>query len=279
MCYFKVKKVVDRLNQMVDNAIEGKVIEQSFDETKMSSLESKLAHFLHQSLEEKNQLLDQKLKVHELISDISHQTKTPLSNILLHTMMLEECDLGENEKLYVNVLTKQTEKLSFLINTLITASRLEAGMIRPMPQLVDVSTLVDEVIQQSHPKAAQKNIQIVKKTIEAKANFDLKWTSEALINIVDNAIKYSPTDSVIQIVVTSYELFCRIDVIDQGIGITEDEYPKIFQRFYRSDIVRDQEGVGLGLYLAREIIRKQEGYIKVQSKPNEGSVFSVFLQT
>ncbi|MGL4790465.1 MAG: sensor histidine kinase, partial [Phocaeicola sp.] len=103
------------------------------------------------------------------------------------------------------------------------------------------------------------------------------WTAEALYNIIDNAIKYTPSGGSVRISVTAYQLFCRIDVTDTGIGISEDETAKIFSRFYRSQQVTDKDGVGLGLYLAREIMAAQGGYIKVASKSDCGSVFSVFL--
>ncbi len=263
---------------MIDNAIEGKVIETDFDESIMSALETKLACFLETTNTHKQQLTDQKLKIHELISDISHQTKTPLSNILLHTMLLSESHLEEKDRTCVDVLIHQTEKLNFLITSLLKVSRLEVGMVQPLPRLNSVSALLDEVIQQSKPKAHLRGLKIESYHTDVHAIFDPKWTTEALINIVDNAIKYAHADSVIQLNITAYQLFCRIDVVDQGIGIAEEEMPKIFQRFYRSERVREQEGVGLGLYLAREIISTQGGYIKVQSKLNEGSVFSIFLQ-
>lgn len=278
MNIFKTNKVIDRLNQMIDNAVEGNPVETDFDESKMSALETKLARFLESSNTHKQQLTDQKLKIHELISDISHQTKTPLSNIMLHTMLLSESDLDEKDRTCVDVLMHQTEKLNFLISSLIKASRLEAGMVQPLPRLESISALLEEVIQQSKPKAHLKNIKIQGFPTDLLAKFDPKWTSEALINIVDNAIKYAQTNSLIKMNVTAYQMFCRVDVIDLGIGIAEEEIPKIFQRFYRSERVSELEGVGLGLYLAREIISSQGGYIKVESKLNEGSVFSVFLQ-
>ena len=111
---------------------------------------------------------------------------------------------------------------------------------------------------------------------EISAKFDSKWTKEALENIVDNAIKYTQNGA-ITISVTAYEMFVRIDVADSGMGIEEEEQAKIFARFYRSQAVREQEGVGIGLYLAREIITNEGGYIKVTSERGKGSLFSVFL--
>ena len=106
---------------------------------------------------------------------------------------------------------------------------------------------------------------------------DLKWTAEALGNIVDNAIKYTPGGGTVQLKVEKYSSFVKIDVIDNGIGIEKEEIPKIFGRFYRSLSVADQPGVGVGLFLAREIIQAQKGYVKVKSEIGKGSIFSVFL--
>lgn len=96
------------------------------------------------------------------------------------------------------------------------------------------------------------------------------------MNVVENAVKYTEQGG-IAITVISYEMFVRIDVADTGIGIPEDMQGKIFSRFYRSEDVREQEGVGIGLYLAREILDGENGYIKVSSRPGEGSDFSIFL--
>ncbi len=137
--------------------------------------------------------------------------------------------------------------------------------------------MLETVIEQATPKAMGKNIALTVDSRDVEAVFDPKWTVEALYNIVDNAIKYTPSGQSVQLSVTPYQLFCRIDVADTGLGISEDETAKIFSRFYRSQEVTDKEGVGLGLYLAREIITAQGGYIKVKSRLGTGSVFSVFL--
>ena len=111
---------------------------------------------------------------------------------------------------------------------------------------------------------------------DAFAVFDFKWTAEALANIVDNAIKYTERGT-IRISAVSYEMFARIDISDTGSGIPETKQAKIFARFYRSKSVREQEGVGIGLYLSRQIISGEGGYIKVASVPGKGSAFSIFL--
>lgn len=277
MVFFKANKVIERLNKMIDNAIEGRPIENGFDESKLSALETKLSHYLTANSATKIQLADEKSKINQLISDISHQTKTPLANILLYTQLLAESELSDYNQNCVAALTQQAEKLNFLISSLVKASRLETGIITVTPTNNNVANMLETVIEQATPKAMGKNIALTVDSRDVEVVFDSKWTVEALYNIVDNAIKYTPSGQSVQLSVTPYQLFCRIDVADTGLGISEDETAKIFSRFYRSQEVTDIEGVGLGLYLAREIITAQGGYIKVKSRLGTGSVFSVFL--
>lgn len=276
MAIFNEKKTFDRLNKMIDNAIDGTPIEQGFDESRLSALETKLNTFLKMNTSSKTQLFEEKSKINQLISDISHQTKTPLANIMLYTQLLAESE-NRNDELLIKSLNEQTEKLNFLISSLIKTSRLETGLIEVIAKENSVLKLIDEAIMQVLPKIEAKDISFTYQSYDIQAVFDFKWTTEALFNIVDNAVKYTQKGGSIKINATAYEMFCRIDVTDTGIGITEEETTKIFSRFYRSSAVSDTEGVGIGLYLAREIIGVQGGYIKVSSQLRKGSTFSIFL--
>ncbi|MEL7646487.1 MAG: HAMP domain-containing sensor histidine kinase [Sedimentibacter sp.] len=277
MSVFKIDKIIGRLNQMIDNAIEGKPIENGFDETKMSALETKLAQYLAMNSATKAQISEEKAKINELISDISHQTKTPIANILLYTQLLAESDLSQKDRSCVESLMEQSEKLNFLISSLVKTSRLETGIITVSSKPNSVQALLNNVVNQVILKVELKGVVLTAEDTEVRAVFDPKWTTEALYNIVDNAIKYTPCGGSVSISAAAYQLFCRIDITDTGIGISEQEIPKIFTRFYRSPSVMEEEGVGIGLYLAREIITSEGGYIKVQSTPKKGSTFSVFL--
>lgn len=277
MNIFKVNKIINRLNQMIDNAVQGRPIENGFDETKMSALETKLAHYLAMNSATKVQLAEEKERINQLISDISHQTKTPIANILLYSQLLEESNLDKQNKEYVSSLIEQAEKLNFLMASLIKTSRLEAGIISVVPTREKVQTILDHLYKQVSLNAIDKNIALNFENTEIRAMFDLKWTTEAIYNLVDNAIKYTPSHGSVRIKVAEYEMFIRIDISDTGIGIREEEAAKIFTRFYRSHSVSHMEGVGIGLYLAREIISSQGGYIKLSSTIGEGSTFSVFL--
>ncbi|WDZ63391.1 HAMP domain-containing sensor histidine kinase [Paenibacillus polymyxa] len=272
-----IHKTMKTIENMLDAAINGSFSEDVFDESVLSSIEAKFVRFLSICSVSSKNLLAEKNKINELISDISHQTKTPLANILLYSQLLSEYELSQDTSTCVKALSAQAEKLNFLIQALLKTSRLETGIITVAPRRESVQKLLDTALEQMMPKADAKGISVVMEDTVIHAYFDLKWTSEAVYNIMDNAIKYTETGGSVIIKVMAYELFCRIDIIDSGIGIAEEEQGKIFTRFYRSPTVNSQEGVGIGLFLAREIIAAEGGYIKVRSHYGRGSTFSIFL--
>ena len=271
------RKTLEKIGDMLDTAIDGSFAQGVFDESALSALEAKLARYLSIGAVSSKNLLAEKEKIKGLISDISHQTKTPIANILLYSQLLSEHELPEDCTVCVQALSAQAEKLNFLISALVKTSRLETGIITVSPKPEAVQRLLNEAREQIMPKANAKGIAIVMEDTEIKACFDLKWTTEAIYNIIDNAVKYTESGGSITIKAIPYELFCRIDITDNGIGIRADEQGKIFTRFYRSGAVNDQEGVGIGLFLTREIVAAEGGYIKVSSVPGSGSTFSVFL--
>ena len=275
-------KTLDRLDKMLEEAMSGEFKEASYDETKLSRLESKWKQFLGNSFVLKENLEKERDSVKSLVSDISHQTKTPMTNIKMYSQLLEEnLESGNTEQnqLLIQEIIRQTERLEFLIQALTKLSRLESNVVEVKPVKQSVRILIEAVVNSMSEKARRKQIEIqVLSDIDGEACFDLKWTKEALENLLDNAVKYSSEGSQITITVTEYELYTAIGVKDQGIGIPEEEIPKIFGRFYRSEQVQQEEGVGIGLYLAREIVSKQDGYLKVKSKSGEGSEFQMFLR-
>ena len=137
---------------------------------------------------------------------------------------------------------------------------------------------MEQTIETIIPKAEAKHIQIVCAQLsDTEAVYDLKWTAEALANILDNAIKYSPVSSTVLVEMKKFQLYTCISVKDQGMGIRESEKAQIFGRFYRSMDVQQEDGIGIGLYLAREILQRENGYIKVHSRKGEGTCFSLYL--
>ena len=275
--FFKTKRKIDRLDIMVDNAIEGRNLESRFDESRMGALETKLQKFLEMNNRSIDGLREEKAKINTLISDISHQTKTPIANIKLYAELLRESDISEESREYVNVLIEQTERLNFLIQSLIKISRLDNGIITLTPKNQTIVSLLEAAKKTYFLAASEKNIDIDITVNEVEAVFDEKWTAEAIEIILDNAIKYTPNNGKISINIEEYQMFLRINIKDTGIGIKEDEYSKIFMRFYRSSDVAEKPGVGIGLYLAREIVTKENGYITVSSDYGKWTVFSIYL--
>lgn len=275
--YLRTSKILTYVDKMIDSAISNNFEESSFTEKRLSKLESKMYRFLISRNTALKKINSEKDVIKTLISDISHQTKTPISNILLYSQLLKEIpDLDNNAKEISNQIEIQTEKLSFLISSLIKTSRLENGIINVVPKENSIKKLLKSINFKSI--AAEKQIICnIEPTPEITAVFDFKWTLEAISNIVDNAIKYTPRNGKITVTTTEYEMFVRIDVADTGIGISEEDTTKIFMRFYRSADVSNEKGVGIGLYLSREILSKEGGYIKVSSQQGKGSVFSIFL--
>lgn len=274
----KERKLLTQLSDMLEEAIRGTYREEDYDETLLSSVEAKLVRFLNSSVLSERRLSKEKDKIKTLISDISHQTKTPLANIILYTELLSEQELSDEAKNLTKALKAQSEKLNFLIGALVKMSRLENGIISVEPERNPVKSLIEEVLEQIKPKAEKKGISIdFSAPEEVYASFDRKWTVEALYNIVDNAVKYTPEGGQVCLRVTAFDMFCRISVEDTGTGIDEEEQSLIFQRFYRGKEAREKEGVGVGLYLAREIVSAEGGYIKVSSEKGKGAIFSVYL--
>lgn len=279
-------KTLNRLDRMLDEAIAGTFRESDYDETQISRIESKWKQYLGLSVLTRENMEKEKESVKSLVSDISHQTKTPMANIQLYGELLREnLEAGEASKekeqnlKLLNEILKQTEKLDFLIQSLTKMSRLESNIVEVKPSRQKISELIAAAIWDVEPKARGKEIEIVNTYDgEGSADYDMKWTKEALGNVLDNAIKYSSFGGSVRISVMEYEFYAAVSVKDNGIGIREEDTAKIFGRFYRAGEVQQEDGVGIGLYLTREILRKENGYIKVKSKPGKGSEFVMYLQ-
>ena len=274
---FRKQSEYEKLNQMLDDAIAGRFEDILYDESELSKLQTKWKQYLSMQKQDARRLEQERKNLRELITNISHQTKPPLANILLYAQLLEEQTKDETGRQYADQIVQSSKKLEQLLEALVKMSRLETGIFTYHVKKQRLGTLVEQIAAEGIPKAKQKHIQIlIQKEIEAEAVFDLKWSSEAAYNILDNAIKYAPEKSRIWISLLQYEMFSGIEICDEGSGIPEDELPRIFMRFYRGKNAQKEEGIGVGLFLARQITEGQNGYIQVISKPGEGSRFQIF---
>jgi signal transduction histidine kinase len=278
MMFGRDKRLLQSLDAMLDEALAGRFRAQSYDESLLSKIESKTARFLDAARLRREQIEGERERVRSLISDISHQTKTPLANIALYTQLLAEQDLNDAQKAVAAQIGASAEKLNFLIGSLVKASRLESGAIKIEPKPGNVRGLIETAVRTCYAAASAKNIALTAARGEpAVALFDPRRCGEALFNIIDNAVKYTSAGGSVDISVYAYEMFVRIDVRDTGRGIREADLPRVFGRFWRAAESADSPGAGLGLYLAREIVTACGGYIKAESEFGKGSRFSVFL--
>ena len=275
----------DDLLEQITLLIEALVEQQErqiFSEAE-DTLTARLQHQLlklRNILTAQNQMLAQeKEQIKTLISDISHQIKTPIAAANTFAELLSDGELSAEERTeYITTLQMSLGKLTFLTNSLIKMSRLESGIISLKPEKNSLNEIVLQAVKTVYAKAKEKGILITFECDQAfEAVLDFNWTAEAISNVIDNAVKYTPQGGFVRLQITEYPSFLRLDISDSGVGIPEEEQAKIFGRFYRGKQSVGTDGVGIGLYLTREIINKQNGYMKVSSDEN-GSTFSMFMK-
>jgi len=273
--------LLEQITLLIESLVEQQE-RQIFSEAE-DTLTARLQHQLlklRNILTAQNQMLAQeKEQIKTLISDISHQIKTPIAAANTFAELLSDGELSAEERTeYITTLQMSLGKLTFLTNSLIKMSRLESDIISLKPEKNSLNEIVLQAVKTVYAKAKEKGILI---TFECDQTFeavlDFNWTAEAISNVIDNAVKYTPQGGFVRLQITEYPSFLRLDISDNGVGIPEEEQAKIFGRFYRGKQSVGIDGVGIGLYLTREIINKQNGYMKVSSDEN-GSTFSMFLK-
>ena len=269
------------LCQTLDHMIEGNEapLRPEDSETMLARICYRLSR-LYQIMQENRRKVDEERReLQSLISDISHQVKTPVSNLKMAADTLLEKPVSEAERIdFIRGIFSQTDKLDFLFQALVKTSRLETGVIqldkKPGRLFDTVAQAMSGIVYAAEKKEIAVSVDCPE---DLTVSHDSKWTSEALFNLLDNAVKYTPAGGKIAVSVVLWEMYVEIKVTDTGKGISESNQAAIFQRFYREEEVHEQQGVGIGLYLAREIVTRQGGYIKVVSEPGKGSEFSIML--
>ena len=207
------------------------------------------------------------------------QLKLSLFNLkMLNDTLLTRPVTEEKRREFLEATGSQLDKLDFLIRAMVKTSRLETGLIvlekKPAAIADTLAAAVNGVLAPMEKKQITLSVDYPE---DLTVSHDSRWTSEALFNLLDNAVKYTPADGNIYVTVEVWEFYVKIDVADTGRGIPESAQAIIFKRFYREESMHNVDGIGIGLYLAREIITMQGGYIKVVSEIGKGSTFSVFL--
>lgn len=277
----QVALFADDICEMLDALMAGREPENYFlyEDSLSARVQGKLMQYCDMMKEEGLQNRRDKETIQELVSDISHQVKTPVANIKMFTGILKKNALSEEKREeFLSTLEGQINKLDFLMQSLIKMSRLETGTFVLHMKEAPLSETIARAMSGVWAAAERKHISLeVQCHEELTALHDPKWTAEAVGNLLDNAVKYTPDGGTVQVTVEPWQFYTKLTVSDTGIGIDESHYHDVFQRFFREEEAADKEGVGLGLYLANGIINKQKGYISVKSQKGKGTAFSVYL--
>ena len=271
------KELCRAMDQMISGS--GEPVRAVDSETLFARISYRLSRLYDIMQENRRKVDKERQELQMLVSDVSHQVKTPVSNLKMVTDTLLSKSVTEKERReFLQGIQNQTDKLEFLFQALVKTSRLETGAIRMEKKdapLIDTLAMACSGIVYA---AEKKDICVTVDCPEGiLLSHDSKWTAEAVFNLLDNAVKYTPVGGAIRISVEQWEMYVKLSVSDTGKGISESNQAAIFRRFYREEEVHEQQGVGIGLYLTREIVTRQGGYIKVVSEPGKGSEFSIML--
>lgn len=280
----EIYEFTERLEADLDKMTKGEAIESMDEETDSLSarVHEKLCRIQNTWEQKEGESREGKRKMKELISDISHQTRTPIANQKIYMEILKEdlkeADVWEQAGPSFKKLEQQTDKLDFLFQSLVKMSRLENGIIQIQKQRADLRRTLAGAVSAIVPAASKKGIFL---RVEAEetvvVEHDVKWTEEAIYNLLDNAVKYTHEKGQVCIRILPGEIFTEIQVEDTGKGIAAERQAQIFTRFYREPEVHEQEGIGVGLYLTREIAAMQGGFVEVCSNEGEGALFRFCL--
>lgn len=279
----QIYQFAEGLCETLDNLTTAEKPERIFfyEDTLTGKVEGKFLQFYDLMMEERRLSRQEKQVIQELVSDISHQVKTPIANLHIFLDILQSHTLSEEKQTEFLAMTEgQVGKLEFLLQSLIKMSRLETGTFTLHIERKNLYDTIAQACNGVWGKAEKKDIRLSVDCDSAfTARHDPKWTAEAIGNILDNAVKYTPAGGSVRISVRPWQFYTRVDIEDTGTGIPEAHYHEVFKRFWRGEEAASEEGVGLGLYLAQEILTKQRGYISVKSEVGKGTTFSVYLLT
>lgn len=274
----KTYRLIDRL---LDSVLNREMIAASdVEEGEYSALVSKIKQIQEVLDNHVNSAEQEKEQVKSLVSNMSHQLKTPLANISLYAEILSKEEItSERKTLFSEKMQRQIDKLSWIVESLSKMVKLEQNIDGFEGKAIGIKQTILDAVDTLYEKLEKKEINFTLEPFEDRLLYhNRKWTAEVFVNLLENAVKYTDRGGTISICVKSYDLYTEIQIADNGRGIRQEEMTDIFKRFYRSPEVENMEGSGIGLYLSNLILEKEKGYMTVDSEYGKGSCFSVFLQ-
>lgn len=275
-----ISSVISSVSELIDALaeLEKQEIFPVNEDSLISKLQSKIEKLAGtlRLQNEKERMEHENIK--GLVSDISHQLKTPISNLRMYTEFLKNPELTKEEReQYVKILELSMERLTFLSESMIKVSRLESGLITLACKEQSINKTVLQAVKDVYTNARRAGIVIrYEEDCKCKIIHDRRWTAEACFNLLDNAVKYGKYGDEIILLLRELGTMLEISVKDCNTVIPQEERTRIFERFYRGKNAGKKEGVGIGLYLTREIIEKQGGYVSVREW-EKGNNFAIVL--
>lgn len=275
------RKTYRRIDELLDRVLNQEIIlDSDVKEGEYSALVSKIKQIQEVLENHARSVETEKEQVKSLVSNMSHQLKTPLANLSLYAEILGKSELSKERKNeFFSKMQRQIEKLNWMVESLSKMVKLEQNLDDFEIKNTKIRQTILDAVDTVYEKLEKKDIQLDMESFEDRFLYhNRKWTVEVFVNLLENAIKYTEKGGFISIRVKSYELYTEIQISDNGRGIRQEELTDIFKRFYRSPEVENMEGSGIGLYLCNLILEKEKGYITAISEYGKGSCFSVFLQ-
>ena len=268
-------KITEYIAQINKKKYDLAIDENSEDE--MSALKNEIYKTTVMLKEQSENSLKDKENLKDSLSDISHQLKTPLTSIMI---MLD--NITDNEDMppevrteFLNDIRRETNSINFLVQSILTLSKLDANSIVLKSRPEYLSKIIEECRQNTAVLAEIKEVEVITECDKSiTLNCDFKWLCEAVTNIVKNCIEHTPRGGTVKIAVEQNRLYTKISISDNGSGIDQKDLPHICERFYKGKN-SDENSVGIGLALAKTIVEKGGGYLSVDSCADKGSTFVI----
>lgn len=277
---FRRYKKIGMLSQEIDRLLHGEehICFDKFAEGELAVLENEISKMTLRLMEQAEQLRKDKTYLADSLADISHQLKTPLTSLgILNSALLQSNNTNEQRVELLQEQIKLLSRMEWLIANLLKLSRLDAGAIVFEKKEFTVIDLIKQAMIPLEVSADLKNITFdVDAAADVRMCGDQKWLAEALTNILKNCIESTPENGVIKLLVENNAMYVKIQILDNGCGIAEEDISHIFDRFYRGKN-SNTSGVGIGLSLAKAIINQQNGAVSVENIEPHGAMFTIYF--
>lgn len=278
----KISRELSSLSDLLELILQGKPLlyHNGNQETLFDKINTQIVRIdeIHRANEAR--LKKEQDSTKQLLAELSHQLRTPLANMETYLALAEEEDVSPNErKTYLKSVEHAEQKIKFLAERYVLAARMENRLIQIHKFPQDMKQTAAEAIFQVYKRAEKKQIYIEmkeKESLNPMISHDRNWLCEAIYNLLDNSIKYSPDGSRVQVVLDDNDMFTEICVEDEGVGIEPGEENRIFQLYYRGSRIAGQEGYGMGMFISRQIVAAHDGFMRVKRK-EQGFKVSIFL--